>query len=32
LDLAIRGIELEDLEARIQTLERCLADRMEADP
>jgi hypothetical protein len=30
LDLAIRGVELEDLEARIQTLERCLADRVEA--
>jgi hypothetical protein len=29
LDLAIRGVELEDLEVRIHTLERCLADRME---
>ena len=30
LDLAIRGVELEDLEARIHALEQCLADRMEA--
>jgi DNA-binding MurR/RpiR family transcriptional regulator len=30
LDLAMRGVELEDLEARIQTLERCLVDRTEA--
>jgi hypothetical protein len=30
LDLAIGGIEIEDLEARIQALERCLADRVEA--
>ncbi len=27
LELAIRGIELEDLEARLQVLEQCLADR-----
>jgi hypothetical protein len=30
LDLAIRGVELEGLEARIQTREQWLADRMEA--
>jgi DNA-binding MurR/RpiR family transcriptional regulator len=30
LDLAIRGVEIEDLEARIQALERCLAYRGEA--
>jgi hypothetical protein len=27
LELAIRGIELEDLEARLQVLEQCFADR-----
>jgi hypothetical protein len=26
LDLAIRGVEIEDLEARIQALEQCLAE------
>jgi DNA-binding MurR/RpiR family transcriptional regulator len=30
LDLAIRGVELEDLEARIHVLEQSLADRMGA--
>jgi DNA-binding MurR/RpiR family transcriptional regulator len=30
LDLAVRGVELEDLEARIHALERCLVDRVEA--